>query len=122
MNVYAILIQSVKGIKLLPNYFDTYKNAVDVVKRKYPDWDDRFDDDNCAKTYSTNNKVEVEEGHKMDGTRGDPNLTELYIEKEVYISIRRLVKKPRQTAEAPFGGGYTRRRQIKRNTKNSRKT
>lgn len=125
MKVYAILIQSEDGVELLPKYFSTYNKALDEVKIKYPDWDDRNDHDGSVNKYSIN-KVVVEEGHKMsDMARGgDPNLTELYIERGVNISIRRLVRNPRQTATASRGsrGGYTRRRQTKRNTKNTRKT
>jgi hypothetical protein len=122
MKVYAIVIESEEGVELLPNYFGTYKKALDEVKIKYPDWDDRYEDDGSLKTYKTENKVEVGEGYKMKDRAigGDPNLTELYIERGIRISIRRLVKKPRQTAAAA-GGGYTRRRQSKRNTKNTRK-
>ena len=124
MKVYAILIQSEEeGVELLPNYFGTYKKAVDEVKRKYPEWDDRYEDDGSLKKYPTSNKVEVEEGYKMSDKAigGDPNLTELYIERGIYISIRRLIKKPRHTAIAAAGGGYTRRRQSKRNNKITRK-
>ena len=115
MPVYAILAEG----ELLPNYFSTYKNALNEVKRKYPYWDDRYDEDTGRlKTYPTMNKVEVEEGHKMNGKRGDPNLTELYIEREISISIHRLVKKDRR---ASVGGGYSRKLRSKINTNNSRK-
>ena len=125
MKVYAILIQSEDGVELLPKYFGTYKKALDEVKIQYPDWDDRYEDDGSLKTYKTENKVEVGEGYKMKDRAigGDPNLTELYIERGVNISIHRLVRNPRQTASATraAGGGYTRRRQAKRNIKNTRK-
>lgn len=127
MKVYAILIQSEDGVELLPNYFGTYKEALDEVKRKYPDWDDRFEDDGITVNEYPINKVEVEEGHKANGRlEGDPNLTELYIERGVNISIRILVKKPppppRHNATAAGGGyGYSRRRQSKRSTKKTRK-
>ena len=132
MKIYAILIQSEwqseedeGGVKLLPNYFGTYKKSLDEVKRLYPDWDDRYEDDGRDNEYAMN-KVEVEEGHKVATGRreGDPKLTELYIERGINISIRRLVKKPRQAAAdaaAAAGGGYTRRRQSKRNNKITRK-
>ena len=124
MPVYAILIQGQEGVELLPNYFNTYQNALDKVKKMYRDvWDDRFEADGTVSEYAIN-KVEVGEGHKANGTfGGDPNLTELYIEKEIFIAIRRLVKKPTRAAAAAAaaGGGYSRRRQSKRNTKNSRK-
>ena len=119
MPVYAILILSEEGIELLPNYFNTYNDALAEVKRKYPEWDDRFEADGTVNRYAIN-KVEVVEGHKANGTfGGDLNLTELYIERGIHISIRRLVKKPKQSAAA--AGGYTRRRHRKRNTNNSRK-
>ena len=126
MPVYAILIQSDEdGVELLPNYFNTYLKALAEVKRKYQEtWDDRFEEDGTLNEYP-NNKIEVGEGHKADGTfGGDPNLTELYIEKGIFISIRRLVKKPTRASRASAaaaGGGYSRKRHSKRNTKNSRK-
>jgi hypothetical protein len=126
MPVYAILLQGEEvedGVKLLPKYFNTYNDALAEVKRKFPDWDDRYEDDGSLKKYQTSNKVEVGEGHKADGTfGGDINLTELYIERGNHISIRRLVKKKHARASAAAaGGGYSRRRHSKRNTKNSRK-
>ena len=92
------------------------------MKRKFSEiWDDRFEEDGTVNIYS-NNKVEVGEGHKANGTfGGDLNLTELYIERGIHISIRRLVKKPTRASAAAAGGGYSRRRQRKINTKNSRK-
>lgn len=116
MNVYAILIQSEEeGVILLPNYFNTYNDALAEVKRKYPEWDDRFEPDGSVNIYA-NNKVEVPEGHKMVGTLEDTNLTELYIERGINISIRRLVAKPAFVSS----GGYSRRLR-KRNNKNSKK-
>jgi hypothetical protein len=122
MPVYSILIQSEDGVKLLPNYFSTYQDALDKVKKLYRDvWDDRFEEDGTVNIYS-NNKVEVGEMHKADGTfGGDRNLTELYIERGIFISIRKLVKKPTRASAAAAGGGYSRKRHSKRNTKNSRK-
>ena len=129
MPVYAILLQGEEvedGVELLPKYFNTYNGALAEVKRKFPDWDDRYEDDGSLKNYQTSNKVEVGEGHKADGTfGGDLNLTELYIERGNHISIRRLVKKHvkkhARASAAAAGGGYSRRRHSKRNTKNSRK-
>ena len=57
MNVYAILVNG----ELLPNYFSTYKEALDEVMMRYPDWDDRYDEDGKYNQYAIN-KVEVEEG------------------------------------------------------------
>ena len=85
--VYAILV----NCDLLPNYFNTYKEALDEVMMRYPDWDDRYDEDGKYNKY-TINKVEVEEGYKMSKD-SDPNITELYIEKGIHISIHKLVLK-----------------------------
>ena len=87
MNVYAILVNG----ELLPKYFSTYKEALDEVMMRYPDWDDRYDEDGKYNKY-TINKVEVEEGYKMSKD-SDPNITELYIEKGIHISIHKLVLK-----------------------------
>ncbi len=85
--VYAILV----NCYLLPNYFNTYKEALDEVKTLYPDWDDRYNEDGTENKYAIN-KVEVEEGHKMSKD-SDPNITELYIEKGIHIYIHKLVLK-----------------------------
>ena len=45
--VYAILI----NCELLPNYFNTYKEALDEVMMRYPDWDDRYDEDGTENQY-----------------------------------------------------------------------
>ena len=87
MNVYAILVNG----ELLPNYFNTYKEALDEVMMRYPDWDDRYDEDGKYNKY-TINKVQVEEGYKMSKD-SDPNITELYIEKGIHIFIHKLVLK-----------------------------
>ena len=107
MKVYAILAEG----KLLPNYFNTYKKALDEVKRMYPDWDDRYDEDGEEDEYAIN-EVDVKEGHKINKKSKDENLTELYIEKGINIYIRKLVVKPKSVS-----GGYSRRRQRKSNTK-----
>lgn len=107
MKVYAILAEGA----LLPNYFNSYKKALDEVKRVYPDWDDRYDEDGEKEEYTTN-EVEVEEGHKMNKNLEDPNITELYIEKGITISIHKLVVKPKHAS-----GGSSRRRRRKSNTK-----
>ena len=97
MNVYAILANS----ELLSNYFNTYKEALDTVKEKYQDWNE-----------NPENKVDVEERHKMYKALEDSNITELYIEKGINISIHKLVVKPKSAS-----GGYSRRRHSKSNTK-----
>ena len=108
MKVYAILAEN----ELLPSYFNTYKKALNEVKKVYPDWDDRYDEDGEKEEYTTN-EVEVEEGHKMNKKLKDPNITELYIEKGINISIHKLVVKK----TANVSGGYSRRRHSKSNTK-----
>ena len=92
MKVYAILAEGT----LLPNYFNSYKKALDEVKRVYPDWDDRYDEDgedgeDGEENQYTTNEVEVKEGHKIDKKSKDVNLTQLYIEKGIHISIHKLV-------------------------------
>ena len=84
MNVYAILADR----ELLPNYFNTYKKALDEVMIRYPDWDEDGNYDAHAI-----NKVAVEEGHKINKDLKDANITELYIEKGINISIHKLVVK-----------------------------
>ena len=108
MKVYAILAEC----ELLPNYFNTYKEALDEVKKLYPDWDDRYDENGDEDEY-TINEVDVEEGHKMSKSK-DENLTELYIEKGINIYIRKLLVKPAY-------GGYNKIRHNKNNPK-SRKS
>ena len=114
MKVYAILAEG----KLLPNYFNAYKKALDEVKRMYPDWDDRdpdWDEDINGEEVLTN-EVDVKEGHKLENSKSkDENLTELYIEKGINIYIRKLVVKPKSVS-----GGYSRRRQRKGNTKSKK--
>jgi len=76
MFVYAI----VENGKLYPNAFTNYKDALDEVKKKYEDWNDNED-----------NEVDVEEGTKLGNKKnGDPNITELYIEKGIHIFIHKL--------------------------------
>ena len=107
MKIYAILAEGT----LLPNYFNTYKKALDEVKRLYPDWDDRYDEDGEKEEYAIN-EVDVKEGHKLNKNIKDDNLTELYIEKGINISIHKLEVKPKSAS-----GGYSRRRHSKSNTK-----
>ena len=107
MKVYAILAEN----ELFPNYFNTYKKALDEVKKLYPEWDDRYDEDGKEDEYALN-EVDVNEGHKIDKKSKDENLTELYIEKGINIYIRKLVVKPKSVT-----GGYSRRRHRKSNTK-----
>jgi hypothetical protein len=111
MKVYAILADT----ELLPNYFNTYKKALDEVKRLYPDWDDRYDEEGEEEEY-TINEVDVKEGHKMkDIKSNDENLTELYIEKGIFICIRKLVVKSKPASDS-------RRRHSTSNTKSRKKT
>ena len=107
MKVYAILAEGV----LLPNYFNSYKKALDEVMKLYPDWDDRYDEDGEKEEYAIN-EVAVEEGHKMNTNMKDSNVTELYIEKGINISIHKLVVKTTH-----LSSGNSRRRNSKSNTK-----
>jgi hypothetical protein len=107
MKVYAILAEGA----LLPNYFNSYKKALDEVKKVYPDWDDRYDEDGEEEEYTVN-EVDVLEGHKRGIKSKDENLTELYIEPGINIDIRKLVVKTTSAS-----GGSSRRRRRKSNTK-----
>lgn len=117
MKVYAILVQDRDGNVLLPNYFNSYKKAVDEVKRRYEDWDDRYDEDGDESEY-TSNEVDVPEGHKIDkkNKSNDENLTELYIEPGINIHIRKLTVKPKSVT-----GGYSRKRHRKSNAKSRKR-
>ena len=88
MNVYAILVNG----ELFLNYFNMYKEALDEVKNIIPDWDNRYNEDGKYNKY-TINKVEVKEGHKVNKDLDDANITEIYIEKGIHISIHKLVLK-----------------------------
>jgi hypothetical protein len=106
--IYAILVKDKEdGCVLLPNYFNSYEDALNEVKRKYPNWDDKEGEDD----EDTINEVDVEEGNKFKNSlfKEDDNLTELYIEPGINIHIRKLVVK--QT------GGYSRKRHRKSNRK-----
>ena len=116
MKVYAILAEG----ELHQNFFTTYSEALDEVKRMYPEWDDREEEDGDGDEEEDEygeeyeyaiNEVEVKEGHKINNKSNDDNLTELYIEKGINIYIRKLVVKPKSA------GGYSRRRKRKGNTK-----
>ena len=121
MDVYTILIQSDEhGVELLPHCFTTHDDALAAVKKKYngkedargkyfPNW---ADEGNTVVTHA--------EAHNSDGTlASDLILTKLYIEKGNHISIHKL--KLSEDISRAAGGGNTRRRHRKRNTKNSRK-
>lgn len=99
---------------IYPNAFVTYKEALDAVKEKNVDWNE-----------DEENEIDVEEGHKLNKTaKPNPNITELYIEKGIYIFIHKLLlkkskpillKKSKPTRRHSIGGAYP-----KKNT--SRKT
>jgi len=143
MSVYVILIKSSEGVEFLPNCFNKYNDALAAVKRKYngipkadgtyvPNWDDSFYEEDGDRVdvpiQDRLNKVDVREGHKSiredpaDPELLDPNLTELYIENGINITIRKFILPPRPKRNAAAGGGNTRRRHRKRNTKNSKRT
>jgi hypothetical protein len=62
------------------NGYINYNSAINAVKEKYVDWDS-----------DEINEVDVSEGHKIYNKKNiDPNKTELYIEKQIYITIYKL--------------------------------
>jgi len=88
MEYVYIIVEN--GEVYLPNAFTSYKDALDEVKKKY----DKLRDDEGYEDWRDNeeNEVDVEEGHKVYKVKGNtnPNITELYIEKEIKINIYKL--------------------------------
>lgn len=93
---YVYIVVDEDG-KAYPNAFKSYEEALDEVKltqdrlrdtNGYPDW--RDNDLNC---------IEVKEGHKVirENQWKDPHITELYIEKGMFILIYKISLKPRAT-------------------------
>jgi hypothetical protein len=63
------------------NGYINYNLAINAVKEKYVDWES-----------DEINEVDVPEGHKIYNKKNiDPNQTELYIEKQIYIIIYKLL-------------------------------
>jgi hypothetical protein len=90
------------------NAFTNYEIALDAVKKKlddlrdnqeYEDWRDNED-----------NEINVEEGHKIDKTNTDPNVTELYMEKGILIKIYKLQVKYNTVLEHQPNGGRKKKR------------
>ena len=86
---YVYIVVDEDG-KAYPNAFKSYEEALDEVKitqdrlrdtNGYPDW--RDNDLNC---------IEVKECHKViqENRLKDPHVTELYIEKGIFIQIYRV--------------------------------
>jgi len=62
------------------NGYINYNLAINAVKEKYVDWES-----------SEINEVDVPEGYKIYNKKNiNPNQTDLYIEKQVYITIYKL--------------------------------
>lgn len=91
-----------------PNAFTSYKDALDEVKRKYDELHDNEDYEDWRD--DEENEVDVEEGNKIGNKRnGDPNITELYIEKGIHIYIRKLSVKSKTSHRKrrhTIGGRY----------------
>jgi hypothetical protein len=75
-----------------PNAFTSYNDALDEVKKKHYDWRDNEEDE-----------VNVEEGHKIGKINDNPNITELYIEKEIFIYIYKLTLASKQLRRHSIG-------------------
>jgi hypothetical protein len=76
-SVYVI----VENGLVYPNAFTSYIAAIEDVKKKHDDWNEE------------GNEVDVEEGHKINSNSlgaENPNITELYIEKEINITVTKL--------------------------------
>jgi len=76
--------------KAYPNAFDSYEQALDEVKSTQ----DRLRDTKGYEDWRDNdlNEVDVAEGHKVirENRLKDPHVTELYIEKGMFIMIYRV--------------------------------
>jgi len=90
--VYTI----VENGEAYPNAFTSYNDALDEVKKTHADWHDNEEDE-----------VDVEEGNKIGKKRsGDPNITELYIEKEIYIFIYKLTLASKPTSSSKSASSF----------------
>ena len=88
---YVYIVVDEDG-KAYQNAFRNYEEALEEVKltqdrlrdtKGYPDWRD-----------NELNRVDVKEGHKVIKQHKDPNITELYIEKGMFILIYKVSLKP----------------------------
>lgn len=70
------------------NAFTTYEIALDAVKKKLDDLRDNEEYEDWRD--NEENEINVEEGHKIDKKNTDPNVTELYMEKGIFIKIYKL--------------------------------
>jgi len=62
------------------NGYINYNLAINAVKEKYVDWES-----------NEMNEVDVPEGHKIYNKKNfNPNQTDLYLEKQTYITIYKL--------------------------------
>jgi hypothetical protein len=93
-----------------PIAFSNFRDAINAVKIRH-NWKNR--DENGDEREE--DEVEVSEGHKRgqkpgDKTiRGDPSITELYIEKDIYITIYKLRVKSSVSQRLHTLGGKTRK-------------
>jgi hypothetical protein len=90
-NIYIVFDEDNKAY---PNAYATYKEALNAVKQRldvlhiekgYTEWRD-----DCL------SQIHVNEGHKVikENKGKDPHITELYLEKGMFIHIYRLNMKP----------------------------
>ncbi len=86
-NIYIVFDEN---NRVYPDSFATYKEALNEVKRRldilhltegYTEWRD-----DCL------SQIDVKEGHKVikENKGKDPHITELYLEKDMFIHIHRL--------------------------------
>ena len=108
--VYAIVeLADTENDGPYPMAFRDFSDAINAVKLKH-NWDNRDEDE------KSEDEVDVREGHKMgqkpeDKTiRGDPSITQLYIERGINITIYKL----------PVKSGLSRRRSLGGKTRKTR--
>jgi MoaA/NifB/PqqE/SkfB family radical SAM enzyme len=85
--VYVYIVINENG-EVYPDAFTNYNEALNEVKKVldnlrdtkgYEDWRENEE-----------NSVDVKEGHKINKENPNPNITELYIEKGMFITINKL--------------------------------
>jgi hypothetical protein len=93
MSTYFIYTIIDENNKAYPVAFTSYDDALNKIKKVqdnlrdtkgYEDWRD-----------NDLNEIDVKEGNKINKDNKNPNETELYIEKGMYISIYKLELKPK---------------------------
>ena len=112
--IYTVIDENDKAY---PDAFTSYDDALNEVKKVqdhlrdtegYDDW-----------RYNDLNQIDVKEGHKINKDNKNPNETELYIEKGMFITIYKLKLKPKRRHSI---GGFHKKYVCKNKTRKVRIT